>query len=387
MNPSLINPFVMLWTVGILNLIVSLIMCSASSAAWWVALPASLLTLVGVGFISRLMQATLRTSVSTAAAAIPESMPGDPFPTLIGEVVPLWQRHVSLARSQIKDAVDVLVQRFASLTQRLSGKSAGNDDSESFALHTIEEAEAGLGRIVDTLNQTQGFRTTLIQEMKGVASYTETLTRMAEDVANIATQTNLLALNAAIEAARAGEAGRGFAVVADEVRKLSTQSGETGKRIRVTVETVSEAIAHALGLSEEFARKEAVAISESQASATRIVASFDHAAQALQSSLTALQNERRDVESDINDMIVNLQFQDRVHQILEHVLHDMDRLSDAALRYKADGTHTLPDGSAWLERLAQSYTMLEQRDLHRGSATSASQIRESGHAAQGITFF
>ena len=70
---------------------------------------------------------------------------------------------------------------------------------------------------------------------------------MAEEVANIAKQTNLLALNAAIEAARAGESGRGFAVVADEVRKLSTQSGETGTRIHDTVNTVSEAIAQALG--------------------------------------------------------------------------------------------------------------------------------------------
>jgi methyl-accepting chemotaxis protein len=393
MNQSSINPLPMLWAVGVLNLIVSLLMSLTSTGtAWWIALPPGLLTLAGVFVVGGLMQARLQSAAETSNASLAvgkqlsDTLPVDIFSSLISDVVPLWQRHVSLARSQMQEAVDGLVQRFASLTRRLAGKSSqsGSDENpESFALHTIEEAEAGLGRIVDTLNQTQGFRSTLIQEINGVASYTVALTKMADEVADIATQTNLLAPNAAIEAARAGEAGRGFAVVADEVRKLSTQSGETGKRIRTTVKTVGDAIAHALKLSEEFAQKEAAAISDSQSSASRIVASFHHAAQALQSSLATLQTERREVEGDINNMIVNLQFQDRVHQILDHVLGDMDRLSDAAVHYRADANHPVPDSRAWLERLAQSYTMLDQHDLHDNTHNRTA----AQGAPAGITFF
>jgi methyl-accepting chemotaxis protein len=370
--------------IGIVNAVISPVIAGNI----WVGIGTGIAVLAALLWVSQTLPSAAAHGSTQPGLSFREEAPpvvqSAGINTLVSEVVPLWNRHVSLAQGQIKDAIDGLAGRFGSLAHRMASSSAGNKTgSDNTTLQTIREAEEGLRGIIDTLNTTQDFRTALVSEVASVASHTDDLRKMAEEVANIAKQTNLLALNAAIEAARAGESGRGFAVVADEVRKLSTQSGETGKRIHDTVNTVSEAIAQALALSEQFATRDAAAMGNSRHTAESIISNFNATAQSLSQSLQVMQDERHEVEADVSEVLVNLQFQDRVHQILDQVLTDMDRMSAAARSLNANPGGTTPDPQDWMATLSRSYTMLEQRQQHGDTRSSAG---ASGKPT-GITFF
>src|SRR5690348_4211174 len=135
--------------------------------------------------------------------------------------VPIWVRNIETARRQTEDAIVSLSERFAGIVQRLG--TALSSGSQAGATHAdTVQSEQDLKRVADALRAIAGSRDELVREIRGLAAYTEELSKMASEVESIAFQTNMLALNAAIEAAHAGERGAGFAIVANEVRALSS---------------------------------------------------------------------------------------------------------------------------------------------------------------------
>ena len=310
-----------------------------------------------------------------------------------GGVLPRWKRHIDISRQQTESAVIGLAREFNGISGRLenavaaSRSTAGTLDGDAGMTGTIHAVREELLALVASLRTVLDAKVEMLAEIRHLADFTDELKRMAVDVASIAGQTNLLALNAAIEAARAGEQGRGFAVVADEVRKLSTQSGETGKQISQKVEMVAAAIGSTLECADALSVRDDEVVAEADAVIQRVIARFNESAGFLARAAGQLELESDGVRDQVSQVLVDLQFQDRVCQILALIESDIGRLDERISadrqQFSAGGQPQPIDAGAWLRQLESGYTTLEQQEHQDGGRKGNSAMAGTSD----ITFF
>ncbi|MBX9715811.1 MAG: hypothetical protein K2X42_04375 [Burkholderiaceae bacterium] len=299
-----------------------------------------------------------------------------------------WTTHLGTAQVQMREATGQLLAGFTQILEQLdaiidpsrsetgSSVSAGGLDQRARVLEACESRLRGL------IQNFQGFvqsRNEVMQSVSLLAAESASLGGMAEDVAKIARQTNLLSLNAAIEAARAGPSGRGFAVVAAEVRRLSTESGDTGKRIGDHVNEFGVRMRKALSQAETHTARDAEVIHGSEKTITEVVAQVDTAVAELNQRAAELSARGEVVRAQVEQLMVAFQFQDRVHQIMDQVhssiTHSVARLQQSL----ADGVAPQPD--EWAALLSAGYTTDEQRSASAPGTTAAAP------ASNDTTFF
>ncbi|WP_374486251.1 methyl-accepting chemotaxis protein [Zoogloea sp.] len=253
-----------------------------------------------------------------------------------------FQRQHEAALAEVRSVEERLSGAIVTLTQSFQGILAATNQQQEIALGLAKEGDPvdGASRVDDFVAHTSGVMQRVVDSVimnsklgMELVELTDRISKRASDVeailgeiGAIAKQTNLLALNAAIEAARAGEAGRGFAVVADEVRDLSTRTTQFSQQIAAVMKSMREGVKGTEDAIAKLASTDMNFALESKQQVERVLMSMETLNKARSGAIRELGEYTHAMDAEVNRAVMALQFQDLVSQLIGRVQRRIEGL-------------------------------------------------------------
>ncbi len=177
------------------------------------------------------------------------------------------------------------IEQLAASIESLSKDVAANANDAQSANVTVSE----VGQYIEESNREME---NLIHAMSDIRYSSDEIEKIVKTIEDIASQTNLLSLNASIEAARAGDAGKGFAVVANEIRKLAAKSAEAVNQTTALIESSQKAVANGMEITDNTAKSLVAVVKGSE----EILSSMDKISNASQNQKVVLEQLTQNID-------------------------------------------------------------------------------------------
>ncbi len=280
------------------------------------------------------------------------------------------QENIQRARDLVRDATAHLLASFGTLRAVLDDQqgslatitaSITRGDGSNFT--TV--ASRMVNEFVDEIVRVSHDSMRIIEQLFETSEHVNAIVVRAERIDSLARETRFIALNARIETQRAGEAGRTFKVVADEVKRLAGASAELSTQIRREVDECHKALHATQRTAESLAAHDMSTAIESRASLVATIARLDQINATVEVALKSVGNA-------VGDAIRALQFEDMVNQLLTDSIRRVQRLGSlmldalAADRHREEGALKLAEITLALRDLGKEGSVL-QTSVEQGS--------------------